>query len=382
MKILQCVGDLDPALGGSVEAARQLSHALARLGHRPEVVTLRAPRRQWSSAWQGGVHYAGPASTRYLYSPHFKKWISRHAADYDAVVIHGLWRYTSAGAWRGLRGRDVPYFVFAHGMLDPYFKRTFRWKHAQKQVCWLASESRVIRDARAVLFTCEEERLRARETFRPYQCRERVVGLGIARPAGAASAQVGAFFDAFPELRGARIVLFLGRIHPKKGCDLLIEAFARVAQRDSSLHLVIAGPDECGWQKDLEGLAASLGLLGRATFTGPLYGDLKWGALRAAEAMALPSHTENFGITVVESLACGVPVLLSHEVNIWREIETDAAGLVADAGAVGTLALLERWLSLTPSARRLMGENALRCFAGRFELEHFAREFAACLEAA
>ena len=382
MRILQCVGDIDPALGGSVEAARQLSHALGRLGHRPELVTLRPPRQEWTAAWLGAVHCAGPATTRYLYSPRLTDWMVRHACEYHAIVVHGLWRYMSVGAWRGLRGRGVPYFVFAHGMLDPYFKHAYPWKHVQKKICWLAAESRVVRDARGVLFTCEEERLRARATFRPYQCRERVVGLGIAPPMGHGTAQKEAFLDAHPQLRGTRMVLFLGRIHPKKGCDLLIEAFARVASRDSSLRLVIAGPDECGWQADLSHLAAQMGISPRVTFAGPLYGELKWGALRSAEVLALPSHTENFGITVVEALACGVPVLISNEVNIWREVHADGAGLVANADVFGTTDLLDRWLNLPPAARHQMRESALCSFAKRFELEHFASNFAACLEAA
>ena len=381
MRILQCVGDIDPALGGSVEAARQLSHALGHLGHRPELVTLRPPREEWSAAWSGAVHCAGPASTRYLYSPRFADWVSAHGSNYDAIVIHGLWRYTSVGAWRGLYGRGIPYFVFAHGMLDPYFRHAYPWKHAQKKICWLAAESRVVRDAQGVLFTCEEERLRARATFRPYQCRERVVGLGIARPTGDSAKQRQAFLDAYPRLCGTRIILFLGRIHPKKGCDLLIEAFARVAHRDPLLQLVIAGPDECGWQTDLVRLAAKMGVGPRVTFAGPLYGELKWGALHSAEVLALPSHAENFGLSVVEALACGVPALISNEVNIWREIDADGAGLVANADSNGTAGLLDRWLDLPVGARQQMREHALRSFAKRFELEHFAREFAACLEA-
>ncbi len=381
MRILQCVGDIDPALGGSVEAARQLSYALGRLGHRPELLTLRPPRAEWTAAWLGPVHCAGPASTRYLYSPRLPAWMAAHAPRYDAIVIHGLWRYMSVGAWRGLRGLSVPYFVFAHGMLDPYFKSAFPWKHVQKRICWMAAESRVIRDARGVLFTCEEERLRARATFRPYHCRERVVGLGIARPTGDASAQQKAFLDAHPQLAGTRIILFLGRLHPKKGCDLLIQAFAQVAHRDPQLRLVMAGPDECGWQAELECVAARLDLGSRVLFTGPLYGDLKWGALRSAEVLALVSHSENFGITVTEALACGVPVLISNEVNIWREIEADEAGLAANADIAGAHELLDRWLGLPSAAQRQMGENALRSFAKRFDLDRFAGEFAACLGA-
>lgn len=178
------------------------------------------------------------------------------------------------------------------------------------------------------------------------------------------------------------MVLFLGRIHPNKGCDLLIEAFARVAHYDPLLRLVMAGPDECGCQAELQRFAARLGAGDGVVFTGPLYGDLKWGALRSAEALALASHTENFGITVVEALACGVPVLISNEVNIWREIAADGAGLVAHADLDGATALLDRWLKLPVPVRRQMSENALRLFASRFELDRFAKAFVACLEAA
>jgi glycosyltransferase involved in cell wall biosynthesis len=380
MRILQCTGDIDPAMGGSVEAARQLSIALDKSGHSVELVTLRQPRPEWIEQWRGTVHYLGPSSTRYLYSRSLPAWIAERANHLDAVVVHGLWRYTSVGVWRGLRGRSVPYFVFPHGMLDPYFKSAFRWQHVQKAICWRIAESRVVRDAQAVLFTSEEERRRARLTFRPYTCRECVVGLGIARPPGEQEVEKRAFLTQFPQLAEKRIVLFLGRIHPKKGCDLLVHAFARLAPADPLLHLVIAGPDECGWRVGLERLAVQLGVANRVTFTGVLNGGLKWGALHASEVMALPSHAENFGIAVVEALACGVPVLLSEEVNIWHEIEADGAGFAAQADIPGVTSLLEQWLAITEERRAGMRANALRSFAKRFELEHFADEFIACLK--
>jgi glycosyltransferase involved in cell wall biosynthesis len=376
------VGDIDPALGGSVEAARQLSMALDRLGHAVELVTLREARPEWTVEWPGTVHCAGPASTRYLCSPRLSGWISERARQFDAIVIHGLWRYTSAGVWRGLRGLGVPYFVFPHGMLDPYFKHAFPWKHLQKSICWRTVERRVLRDARAVLFTCEQERRRARLTFPSYAWHERVVGLGIARPGGDALAEKQAFLAAYPGLADTRMVLFLGRIHPKKGCDLLIRAFARVAAYDPSLRLVMAGPDECGWQAELQTLAQQLAVNRRVVWTGPLYGDLKWGAMRAADVFALPSHTENFGITVAEAMACGLPVLISREVNIWREIESGGAGLAAADDRDGTAYLLERWLAMPDAERGRMRASALRSFSERFELNRFAHDFVECLKSA
>jgi glycosyltransferase involved in cell wall biosynthesis len=239
LKILQCVGDIDPAMGGSVEAARQLSLALAALGHAPELVTLRPAEPEWLESWRGASHCAGPANTRYLYSSRLAAWVKAHAPNYDAVLIHGLWRYTSVGVWRGLRQTGIPYFVFPHGMLDPYFRRAYPGKHLQKVACWLAAERRVLRDARAVFFACEQERDKARRTFQPYTCNERVVGLGISPPP-AQRAVRSVLFTRFPELLGKRVVLFLGRLHPKKGCDLLLQAFARVAHLDRRLHLAIA----------------------------------------------------------------------------------------------------------------------------------------------
>jgi glycosyltransferase involved in cell wall biosynthesis len=169
-------------------------------------------------------------------------------------------------------------------------------------------------------------------------------------------------------LHSKRLFLFLSRIHEKKGCDLLIDAFAAVAQRDPRLHLVMAGPDQTGWQKPLSARAAQLGVADRITWTGMLSGDMKWGAYRAAEAFVLPSHQENFGIVVAEALACALPVLISDKVNIWREIDGDQAGLIEADTLRGTQSLFERWLALEPEAREQMRGNALSCFTRRFEI--------------
>jgi glycosyltransferase involved in cell wall biosynthesis len=174
----------------------------------------------------------------------------------------------------------------------------------------------------------------------------------------------------FPELAGRRVLLFLSRIHEKKGCDLLIRAFAKVA--DDSLHLVFAGPDQTGWTARLQSLATELGVAERLTWTGMLSGDLKWGALRLAEAFVLPSHQENFGIAVAEALACGTPVLISNKVNIWREIEQDRAGFVDEDDELGTTRLLQRWLGTSADERSQMRKNALASFEARFEVKRAA----------
>jgi glycosyltransferase involved in cell wall biosynthesis len=181
-----------------------------------------------------------------------------------------------------------------------------------------------------------------------------------------------AFLTAHPALAGRRILLFLSRIHVKKGCDLLVHAFAQVAAREPSLHLVIAGPDQTGWLAALQALAAERGVADRITWPGMLRNEMKWGAFYSAEAFVLPSHQENFGIAVAEALGCGLPALISDKVNIWREVQTSRAGLVAPDTRDGTLSLLERWLSLTVAERSLMGKSARELYMRRFTVDAMA----------
>ena len=189
------------------------------------------------------------------------------------------------------------------------------------------------------------------------------------------------FLTAFPECAGKRLWLFMARLHEKKGCDLLLRAFASVANQDPSLHLVMAGPDQEGWRTQLMALGESLGIRSRITWPGMLKGDLKWGAFRSAEVFILPSHQENFGIAVAESLACRLPVLISNKVNIWREIEESGAGFVESDDLEGTQRLCQRWLQLSAAAQLRMRESAARCFQERFEMEHVAERVMKNLQA-
>lgn len=271
--------------------------------------------------------------------------------------------------------------VFPHGMLDPWFKRSHPFKHMKKWLYWNWIERKLLRDAAAVLFTSEEERLLARTTFWRYRVREHVVGAGIAAPPPARDGrQRASFLSRFPHLAGTRNVIFLGRIHPKKGCDLLVQAFAMVAMENPDLHLVMAGPDSDGWSDELRRLASSLGVAERITWTGMLIDDYKWGALRSAEAFVLPSHQENFGIAVAEALACGVPVLISQRVNIWREVVEDGAGMAGEDTVEGTATLLRQWCALDEQARKIMGDAATECFGQRFAIDPTAQRLAELLE--
>jgi len=319
-----------------------------------------------------GVARRGTAGV-YSYTPRLIPWLRAHGTSYDAVFVEGIWQYHDFAAWRVFPALGKAYHLFPHGMLDPWFKIRYPLKHIKKVLYWLPFEQHVLRRAASVIFTCEDERLRAAQSFRPYRCRERIATLGIAAPAGEPAALRERFLAEFPGLRERRLLLFLGRLHEKKGCDLLLRAFAEIARGTPDLHLVMAGPDHTGWRSTLEALAAELGIAESVTWPGMLQGDLKWGAYHAAEVFVLPSHQENFGVVVAEALACSLPVLISDQVAIWREVVADNAGMAERDDLPGTRQLLQRWIALPPAGQVAMRQHARRCFETRFEVEQAAR---------
>lgn len=369
MKILRIIPSIDPVGGGPMEGARRIDAELLRLGHKMEVVCLDAPDQPFQATYPVPVHAIGPAMFGYRYSEALVPWLNANHHRFDAVIVDGLWQYHSLAAWRALAKTITPYFVFSHGMLDPWFKRTYPLKHLKKWLYWPWAEYRVLRDATAVIFTCEEERLLARKSFWLYRCNEVVTTFGTSPPPCGTDRLTEHFFSKFPQLRTKRIVLFLSRIHEKKGCDLLLDAFSRVANTHPELHLVMAGPDQTGLMDELKRQATRLCISDRITWPGMLQGDEKWGAYYAAEVFCLPSHQENFGIVVAEALACGKPVLISDKVNIWREIEADGAGIVEEDTLEGTFNALVQWLALAPEAKLQMQQSAIRCFEGRFRID-------------
>lgn len=380
MKLLHVIRSVSPLEGGPVEGVRQRGICLQQMGHSVDVVTLDDPAESFLHGFPLTVHALGPSRGDYGYNAKLVPWLRMNAPRYDAVIVNGLWQYNGFGAWRALRNIGTPYYVFTHGMLDPWFKRNYPVKHMKKWLYWPWATYRLLRDARVVLFTTEEERLQARLSFWLYRAREQVVAYGTSSPPRNAAELRTRFLSMFSELRDRRILLFLGRIHEKKGCDLLIRAFARAAVADASLHLLMVGPDQAGWVKILQALARDLGVAERITWPGMLRDEMKWGAFYAAEAFVLPSHQENFGIAVAEALGCGVPVLISDKVNICCEVLAHKAGLVAQDTLTGVQQLLDEWLALSPTERRDMRERARELFRSRFTVSAMAESLLAVIQ--
>jgi glycosyltransferase involved in cell wall biosynthesis len=346
MHYLELVSSVDPRGGGVIAGITALANERASQGDLTTVASLDAPdafpAQSFPYTWVG----LGPGRGTFAYAQAYTPWLRQHAGKFDAVIINGLWQYHSFGAWRALTAMGIPYLVFPHGMLDPWFKRQYPLKHLKKMIYWWWADYRVLRDATAVCFTSDQERRLATQSFRPYHVQEQVVGYGIDDPPPPDADQVQAFHHLVPEAAGKRILLFLSRIHEKKGCDLLLAAFAIACAHDPRWHLVMAGPDQDGCLARLQARASVLGIGARVSWPGMVTGAAKWGAFRSAEVFCLPSHQENFGVVIAESLACGCPVLISDQVNIWREVVDCHAGLAGKDTVAGITEILMRWVAL------------------------------------
>lgn len=375
LKILHIIVSFSPAHGGPPEAVRQLVRAYQKIGANIEVVCLDKPDAPFLKNIQCPVHAIGEGYLgKYALSPRLLRWLRKNAHRFDGIVMNGIWTFPGVATWIAARRAGTPYGIFVHGALDPWFNKTYPLKHLKKLIYWPVQRA-VLHDAHAVFFTTQAERDLAIQSFPSSKWKSVVVPYGIVDPEEDSpdhDAQAEAFFSLMPQLRGKRYLLFLARIHEKKGCDLLIQAFAKLAASAPDVDLVIAGPDQAGLQHKLQRMAADLGIAPRVHWPGFLGGDRKWGALRACDAFVLPSHQENFGIAVVEALAAGRPVLISNQVNIWEEIETDRVGIVAEDTLQGTERILRQWLSLPEEQRSEMASHARPCFLQRYAMNRAA----------
>lgn len=373
MKILRVISSVDLKNGGPINGLVNSSELLIKGGHSVDVACLDDPSSEFIERFEYNVFPFKSCLGTYSLSFGFKKWLDLNVSNYDVVIVHGLWQWHSFAAAAACLKAGIPYVVFTHGMLDPWFNTNNRLKATKKHIYWLFLEQRVVNSASAVLFTSDEERLLARLPFKPYRPHEVVVSYGCPKARKSKRALIDIFYSAYPDLIGTKFGLFLSRIHEKKGIDLLIEALSNAVNKKADFLIAIAGPDNPRLQSKLKARISELGLDHNVLWLGMLQGDLKWGAYHASDFFILPSHQENFGIVVAEALSTGTPVLITNKVNIWREVLDSNAGLVDSDTVAGVSALLESWIALSDQEKESISLASFKCYEKFFSIEAAAK---------
>ena len=368
MKILLTISSMDPRFGGVVEYINQIAPLLLTKNSAVEVACMDNPDEEWVTNSSYKINATGDIKSTYSFSIRFLKWLDLNITRFDVVLINGIWQYHSYAAYSMCKKHHIPYFLLPHGMLDPWFKKTYPLKHFKKLIYWTFFERRVVNNAKGLIFTCDEEKFAARHSFPGYSPAEYVSVLGLKKNDYDVTEAKIFFFQKFPNIRGKKIITFMGRIHEKKGCDLILEAIKKNKKKLAGYHMLFAGPNESEYGLSLKRRSAELGLEEMITWAGMLSGIQKWGAYYSSDVLFLPSHQENFGIVVAEALSCGVPVIISNKVNIWREIKSSQAGLICEDNGTSASNVLSKWLDMPESEKYFLKINSIRCFEEKFEI--------------
>lgn len=372
MKILHVIETLSPSYGGPVSVLLSLAEAQQRVGHDVNIITTNAahPRGNyraagWDTLVNGMVHvfYGAVQFSPLRFSRDMAACLNQMIAKFDIVHVHGLYRFPPTyAAWQARR-QGLPYVIQPHGALDPYlYERSSAGSVRLKRLYERWFDLPNLHAASAIHYTAEEER-------------DRAALLGLRAPSFVVPNGLDwERYRALP-VRGALrarwglgkkpIVLFLGRLHFTKGLDLLVPALEVLRRRLPDAQLVVAGPENDEYGKKVRGWVRERGLEAAVHFVGPVYGCEVVQAYVDADVFVLPSYTENFGMTVVEAMACASPVVISDQVNIHAEVAGAGAGIVTRCDAGEVAAALEALL-LDAERRRAMGEAGRRLVRTRY----------------
>jgi len=306
--------------------------------------------------------YATKWPTRFAFAPDLGRALATEISSFDIVHVHSVYVYTSVLAARLARSRRIPYIVRPHGSFMPHLRRRSR---LAKSVFHRFVGRPIWDAASAIHYTSERERDEAADIR--IEAPAMVIPLGVDISQFAELPARGSFRAAFPSVGTGPLIVYLGRLAPRKGIDLLIRAFAEIAPATPESHLVVAGPDEFGYENVLKQELERLGLRGRVSMPGLVTGQTKASLLADADIWVLPSLGENFGIAVVEALAAGCPVLISSKVDVLQELGDRRAVEVCEPEVASIRTALDQLLR--DGERRAEMSNRARRAAGLLSWE-------------
>lgn len=369
MHVIQVTGGLGERYGGPSRTVTALATGLSSIGVEVDLVTgintridgntvlplSSAVHLHFVNAWQVGRLRYYPQ-----YTQRMRDLLSTRTTPAATLVHdHGLWGHFNFCAWRACREKGIPYLLSPRGMIDPWAIATKRWK---KAVAWKIFQQRILDTASLLIATSEFEYAGIR-------------GAGLKNPVAIIPNGISLDYTQNNSMQlrsdsrnARRTVLFLSRIHPKKGVLNLLDAWATVVDR--GWRLVIAGPDDDGHLGVVLERIQKLGLTESVLYAGAVEGEAKNALYRKADLFVLPTYSENFGLVVAEALAQGVPVITTKGAP-WRDLETYHCGWWVDVGVEPLITALRDAMARSDGERQAMGE-AGRSYVRRYDWEQIA----------
>lgn len=363
--------------GGLFESVRNLTFAVVEQARFDNLVfSMRdeytdSDRAAWSPLETKVCDVRGPKA--FGFAPDLYRSLAE--GNVDIIHNHGIWMYPSMVVAKLARDSSIPYIVSPHGMLDPWAVSHSRWK---KTVARTVYEGRHLRGAACLRALCESEAI----AMRSFGLKNRIciIPNGIHLP-DADPVPLPAWNRAIPE--GRKVLLYLGRIHPKKGLQSLVEAWAQLVQKRArrldEWQLVIAGWEQAHHERELKSLAQSLGLERSITFVGPQFGGDRAGAYARAGAFVLPSLGEGMPMVVLEAWSYGLPVIMTPECNLTDGFDAGAA-IRIDSQPKAIAAGIESLFSLTDQQRNAIGSAGRRLVEARYQWSRIGTEMAGLYE--
>jgi len=376
MKILFVIPALGSVYGGPSQCVLDLAQALGRQGVDLDIVTttangpdrLNVPTQTWIQEKFYRIQYFSYWNfIDYKFSWSLSRWLFQNISNYDLVHIHTIFCYPTLPAYWACQFHQIPYIMTPHGMLEPWALAYKSWK---KTPYFELIEKPALQRASAIqmLASTEANNVEQLELKSPLV----IIPNGVYPEDFQDLPSSEIFYQQFPETRHKKLILFLGRIDPKKGLDLLAIAFEKIHAQFPETHLVLAGPDNIDFSPTVKGYFSEANCLEAVTFTGMLTGSLKYAVLAAADIYVAPSYSEGFSVSVLEGMASGLPCVITTGCN-FPEAGMEKAALEIDIDAQQlTDALL--WCLINPEEAKQIGDHARKFIFNNYTWEGIAKK--------
>ena len=340
--MLHVTPGMSPSWGGPAVVVSELTAELVRQGVECEIVTAHGYRVGTGQLPAPNVPVASfatefPARFWTGYSSKLLRFLMDRAGGFDIIHVHEIWHFPAFIAYFAARKHKLPYVVTIHGELSDWGLRQKAFKKRLYRLCVL---DRMLHGAGTIHAITNAEKEQVLKLG--FENRVEVVPNGINPAAFEVMPGPARLLHRFPALNGKRVILFLGRLHPKKGLDILARSFSTIARRFEDVMLLVAGPDKFGTREHMESILRAQGVLDRTVFAGLLTGEDKLSAMSCADLFVLPSHSDVLGIAVLEAMAARLPVVITSKCE-FPEVSENQAGLVVEvneeaiANAIGRL---------------------------------------------